>query len=473
MKQERGGACAKCRGLSVGGWTWVVAVPVICLGPESAGAGPLFGPRTDYATGSGPISVAIADLNADGWADVVVVDRNSNGVSVLLGRGDGTLVPKSDFGISGSPMSIVVADLNLDGHPDLVMGSEGSAVYVLRGNGDGTFGAETAGFVGQLPFSVGVADLNGDGQTDVVAANYYDRSSAVSVLMGMGDGTLGSASNIGWGLGPIALGIADLNADGRPDLVVANGRRDFVSTYLGNGDGTFAAHTDMGVGIQPTSLKVVDLNSDGSPDLVVAGQHQTVNVFVGNGDGTFGFKGAVAVGVNPNSIAVADLDLDGKLDLAVANEESNSVSVATGNGDGTFQVATDLGSGDVPSAVALGDLNGDGKPDLVVANFGSNTVSVRLNTTPATSVRASLSIAPVSNPVKGGLKLAITLPSAERADVEVFDVAGRMAGRRTVASASGREEIALPEAAGWKPGVYLVRVRQGGRIATSRACVVL
>lgn len=442
---------------------------------SSAGAAPVFGPRSDFAVGPEPVALVVGDLNGDGRPDLAVLNNtlvNNSGMSVLLGRGNGAFGPRADFGVSWNSRSIAIADLNSDGIPDLVTGSEWNEVHTWSGNGDGTFGAQTDELVGQIPLTVAVADLNGDGKPDLIAANYHDLSPEVSILLGTGHGTFAGQQGFGNGIGPRALAVSDLNADGKPDVVVVNARRDFVSILLGVGDGTFPEEKHMGVGIQPTALAIADLNGDGYPDLAVAGNHQTVAILLGKGDGTFTEAATVGVGIYPGSVAIADLDGDGRSDLAVANAESNSVSVAAGNGDGTFQDAFELRTGDSPSSISIADINGDGKPDLLVSNSGSNTVSVFLNETPPLPLGARLAIGVASNPVTGRLTLGVRLPRSGSADVEVFDPAGRIAAQRNLLASGRSQEVSFSEAAGWKPGVYLVRVRQGSAVATARACIL-
>ena len=169
----------------------------------SAEADPLFAaPFLSFETGRGPQSVAIGDLNGDGKPDLAVANSHSWSVSVLAGNGDGTFETYTDFGIGSNQNSVAIGDLNGDGKLDLVVAS--GSVSVLLGNGDGTFGAQTDFVNGSSsPSSVVIGDLNGDGKLDVVASPHYagdysSSPSAVSVLLGNGDGTLGGKDQRLW-----------------------------------------------------------------------------------------------------------------------------------------------------------------------------------------------------------------------------------------------------------------------------------
>ncbi len=276
---------------------------------------------------------------------------------------------------------------------------------IRRGNSSSglNFAPAVAYDSGTQPFSVAMADVNGDGKPDLLVANSFAcegcNNGSVSVLLGIGDGTFQNPVTYGSrGYLTFSVAVADVNGDGKPDLLVTNrnnGSVGSVGVLLGNGDGTFrGAVTDGSGGYQANSVAVADVNGDGKPDLLVANlcaestcaMNGTVGVLLGNGDGTF--QTAVPYGSGgyyADSVAVADVNGDGKLDLLVANacaSSSNcanggSVGVLLGNGDGTFQAAVTYGSGGEANLVAVADVNGDGKPDLLLANI-NNTVGVLL-----------------------------------------------------------------------------------------------
>src|SRR5262249_33528307 len=158
---------------------------------------------------------------------------------------------------------------------------------------------------------------------------------------------------------------------GKPDLAVTDNSA--VSVLLGNGDGTFQPNHFIAADFEPETVAVGDFNGDGKPDLAFANLFGSdVGVVLGNGDGTFqAARNFFAVGFQ-HDVAVGDFNGDGKPDLAVAHDDGNDngVNVLVGNGDGTFQAAQNLAfaGGAFPNSVATGDFNGDGKPDLAVAN---------------------------------------------------------------------------------------------------------
>jgi len=322
-----------------------VAIMIVLTGEASVPPPPVFLPPVIYETGgaqySFPSSVATADLNGDGQPDLVVTNdlTGSPGtVGVLLANGDGTFRPAVAYSTGGAgPTWVAVADVNGDGKPDLIVTNSNQCSPVSCGNG------------------------------------------TVSVLLGNGDGTFQTAvSHDAGASGAESVAVADVNGDGKPDLIVTTFYPGCVGVLLGNGDGTFRPVVTNCIPANLYAVAVGDFNGDGKPDLVVTtNSSDGVFVFLNKGDGTFLHTRTYNIGGGyAHSVAVADVNLDGKLDLVVANSAGavnlpNTVGVLLGNGDGTFRLGEVLNPGGYSevAAVAVADVSGDGRPDIMVTNL--------------------------------------------------------------------------------------------------------
>jgi hypothetical protein len=437
--------------------------------------------------GGGAEAVAVADVNRDGIPDLVVAlqcpgeydggcTTSGGKIGVMLGNGDGTFQSAMIFSSGGATAdSIAVADVNGDGIPDVVVanycessagcpydyGADGpGSVSILLGNGDGTFQfpiSYSSG--GWNADSVSVADVNGDSIPDLIVSNACETGACsngeiglgtVAVLIGNGDGSFQAAVSYASG-GWVAAAVvtADVNGDGKPDLVVANQCLTVQSRYFptcnpdgvvgvlfGNGDGTFQSPvTYNSGGVAAFSVVVADVNGDGHPDLVVSNPcgyapscEDSVSVLAGNGDGTFQDPVTYSEkGWGIATVAVADVNGDGYPDLAVSafcpeagtcGGENGLVRVFLGNGDGTFQVPPlRYNSGAVwTEAVTMADVNGDQRPDLVAASICGGpgcihgTLAVFLNETYFVTSTA-LTASPNSSKVNQQVTLTCTLSS--------------------------------------------------------------
>jgi RHS repeat-associated protein len=341
-------------------------------------------------------SVALGDLTGNGKVDMVVTSATGF-VSVYMGNGDGTFGKPTNFTVGPDPSVVVLADFQHNGHLDVLTGNSDETLSLLLGNGDGTFQpARTINLVstGAAVVSLAVGDLEGNGDLDIVAgtAGGYLHGISIQVLLGHGDGTFGPANVVDQNdLDPGSLSIGDVTGDGKPDLVVS-GRA--TSLMRGNGDGTFQAPTPVTFTVgftSPFASTVADLNGDGKLDLVALVDAGTPEVLVqlGNGDGTFGPTTVLPLLDTENdssqSLAVTDVNGDGIPDIVVLQRNIDTVSVFLGRGAGTFDPRQDFHFGgstagaNFPTSLAVGDLNGDGFADLVATDQNTDHVSVLLN----------------------------------------------------------------------------------------------
>jgi hypothetical protein len=335
-------------------------------------------PRVSYSVGTRPAEARIVDVSGDGRPDLVVENYTSNTLSVLLGRGDGTLAAKVDYATAAGPWSMAIGDVNGDGKTDVVTGNyAASSASVLISNGDGTFRNRvdyTSGS-GTNPECLRMGDVDGDGDLDIFTANASTNN--VSILLNNGNGTFQAPATFNTATHPTSIDLCDLNADGKQDLATANYSAGSVSVLTGNGNGTFQSAVNYAASGNPQMVLAVDLNRDGKPDLATVNWGtNNASILLNNGGGTFAAKVDYAIGTGPYAFSVIDLNQDSAPDLVTTNNSASSVSILYGNGDGTFDPKRDLATGNGPCFVALGDLNGDGYGDLITTDMNDNTVSV-------------------------------------------------------------------------------------------------
>ena len=356
-------------------------------------------------TPNDPYALVVADFNGDGHPDIAWIDTSTNParLHVLLAQGDGTFLPVPtliNFPIVTTRFPVcVAADFNQDGRQDLAC-SQGDhfnmSVLVLFGNGDGTFQTpistavptrSNGAWVVPLIFSAG--DLNGDGRADVIVEEA--QSQEAQVLLGDGKGGFRPGIEIQSGYNYPAPVIADVNGDGKPDILWPIG----PEVELGNGDGTFSTLMNYS---QPSYSAAIctfhDMDGDGHLDAVCGyGESSSGDttgdtdliILHGNTDGsfnttpisqqTFGNKDNLLDGFGTFEIpiAVADLNGDGIPDILASS--GDGLAVLLGGAGLIFTTplhyaAAEVGYGNGVVALyeaQIFDMNGDGIPDIVAA----------------------------------------------------------------------------------------------------------
>ncbi len=231
--------------------------------------------------------------------------------------------------------------------------------------------------VGDTPIAIASADLDGDGRADVVAANRF--SNSLSLLHNAGNGQF-DVSTLPLNAGPIAVAAVDLNGDALPELITANPGQMTVTVQTNNGGMSFAAGQTLTVEAAPRGLTAADLDGDGDQDLAVVYYTTSILELFFNEGGTFSSGATMMTGTSPQSVVAADLNNDGQLDLATTNFVGKSVSVFLNIGGGGFANPMDFPAGSLPYGLAAADFDGDGDLDLAIANSQNATFSILFST---------------------------------------------------------------------------------------------
>jgi hypothetical protein len=502
--------------------------------------GRVFSPVRTSPTGFTAVSIALGDLNGDGIPDLATANDYSKTVAVLLGNGDGSFGRGRDYGVGTTPTWVDAGDLDGDGHPDLAVANHGTgSISVFAGDGHAGF-TSTATLPASNPTALVIHDVDGDGLADLVVAGQglmarralggmtfappvvYDDSLYLAglavgdlngdglpdlatvwpgrqgdphqvpswisgtiaiVRYGAGDGTFPARDTLTVGSHPTDVAIADLDGNGRNDLVVATPGSGSISVLLADALGRLSTAVQYPASGGVSSIAVADLDGDGLLDVVGAGGEGagSVEILRGAPGGTLGPPTVIGSFLGVVSVSARDLDLDGHVDLVVSPGYSNGATILRGLGNGTFGPPEVYGTGVGPYHVAIRDLSSDGVPEIAVPNAYSQTVSVLLNLTassppldvpPSGGRVARLDLAVSPNPIHEVATLSVRLVSAMGARLEVLDITGRRVWERPLdALGPGAYEVRWTRGA-VAPGIYLVRLIQRDASVARRVAVV-
>jgi Bacterial Ig-like domain (group 3)/FG-GAP-like repeat len=350
------------------------------------GDGTFGAPKTIASLPAGGYPIATADFNHDGIADLVLLNPTRQSVSIYLGNGDGTFeAPKTQV-VGNSPAYMAVGDVNGDGYPDVIFsasnyigGQHSVGFTVMLGAGTGYLHAPN--FVvaknGAAGWVLTAGDVNNDGHLDVVTTDAYGD---VEVFLGNGDGTFREQASFSVGLPASQIVLADFYGKGHLDLATGNFGYENLSGAVGvlegRGDGSFSQPTGyLSAGYFPAWVSAADMNGDGRPDLVVGSSYSnTVAVFINHGAGNFTAMPTeyatpfLPEGVGQGPLSIGDFNGDKKPDLAVASQVGVQIMLNLGGGLLDAPAAFELGG--LSGQMFAADMTGDGHLDLAAETFG-------------------------------------------------------------------------------------------------------
>ncbi len=372
-------------------------VPVGAMAVRYGDGTGAFGAERVFGTGLQSFDLIPAAINSDSYVDLVSADPNADEVSIMYGRPGGAFDSDEHFADGDNPRVLLTADVNRDNNPDiLVINQDSRDLAVLLGKGDGTFQPEISTPVSDLPRAMRVGNVNTDNFLDVVVTNLH--KSRVSIFLGRGDGTFQAerfASVLPAGVSgsaePRSIAMADINGDTMPDLVTGNANMDFISVLIGKGTGNFeTAHVAADKNNFPLDVHLADLNGDGRLDLVFVSTNNPedntdtasprVVRYLGNGDGTFDDESRerYETGPQPRAMTIRDVDNDGMLDAVTVHPGDDSVYVLYGRPGGKFLRGERIRVGESPNSVTVADVTNDDVLDIITTN-DSDFLSVLSN----------------------------------------------------------------------------------------------
>ncbi|MFT5490644.1 MAG: hypothetical protein ACI8V5_000994 [Limisphaerales bacterium] len=310
----------------------------------------IFETRSQVDASIGIVGLVTEDIDGDGLLDLSVVDPNARAVLVFHNRsvpGSILFAPAVGFPVLASPSSVTIGHADNDGKPDIFVSDEISGlVSVLRntsnfGTIDSSSFAPPLHYVsGTGPNHISLGDLNQDDRLDMVVVNGSSGpgGASVSVLLNLSnpsiEGNISFAPRENFTTGPLPASghLADLDGDGRLDIVVSNEGGSSVRTFLNQSAMGVLAFTpkDLSAGISPRGLDVGDIDGDGKPDLAIANEgldaaSVSLNTTVSMMPVSFAQQQAVQTGTGPVQTLLVDINFDGKPDLVSLNGASVSV----------------------------------------------------------------------------------------------------------------------------------------------------
>ncbi len=305
---------------------------------------PLFSPKVDYSSGKDPINIVASDLDGDGRNDLVVTNFNAGGdaeISIyrnISNIGNILFSPRIAFATGAGAIGIDVGDLNSDGKPDIVVTSSNAGTYSIFKN-TSTNGNITLATRQDIPYYRGdevvISDMDGDSKPDLVLTNSINNTIVVQRNTSTPE-MISFAYGVSFGTGsyPTKIALGDFDSDNKKDVAVVNYTGKSISILRNTsvpGALSFETAVNYAVETNPSNITAADLDGDGKPDLITGvGNNGSVAVIKNNSKpGNILF----ATGVNYNTgnfdtfCAAGDFTGDGQLDIAVSNTLLNTISI--------------------------------------------------------------------------------------------------------------------------------------------------
>ncbi len=391
---------------------------------------------SNIASGNFITDMKIVDVNNDSRPDVVWTSGATGAAGVNLANSTGGFQAVQSFAGVSRGKFLALLDYDSDGFKDIMISScptnsnNPSYIAVVKGSSSGFTAPLGYSLTGSGERILQAADISGDGIDDLVAAEYKNNltgagSSRILVFGIPGNGTLLVPTVYPLTSPPTDFIMADVNGDGKKDVVACSFQMSNVIVMLNTGSGLGTAQYFTSC-TNPIGVCTGDFDNDGNADIAVGNSNGVYTILTGDGAGQFTSLGNSTLYDTADYPVAADFDADGNLDLAFGSDDytpGNGIEVALGSGNGAFTTLGNLEYGGVSQKIHILDVNGDGKPDILGATSNS-LIYLRNTSGPASTngIKENEKLPQVAISKNGN---EYRLESDQLCDVEVFDLSGK------------------------------------------------
>ncbi|CAF1295038.1 unnamed protein product, partial [Adineta steineri] len=338
-----------------------------------------FGNKSTFTSNIfGPQEIVIADVNNDDVEDIIITNSFNNSVWIFIGDNEGNFSTQitASTGVNSNPTSIISVDLNNDKYKDVIVVDKGTNnIIVMLGYSPISFLNKTRYSNGiDSPSSVAVGHFNNDNRLDFVVVNSQGSNIVIFLADSNGGFTMNDTYSTGFMTYPKTVAIADFDNDTQLDIIVTFFTDDVIKIFFGTGIGIFGNRTSYSTGVESgsQSIAIGDVNNDGRLDIVVGNVYAAnIGLFIAIDYRKFEYRTIYMIGnnANPYSVALGYFNNDNRLDIVFAADAENNLIIIFGLGNGTFinPAAFPLGYDSAPYSIVLADFNNDTKLDIAVA----------------------------------------------------------------------------------------------------------